>query len=384
MWLGACTSSIGTWMQIVAQSWLVFDMSKSKFLLGLDSFLGQIPILLFSLVGGVLADRIERRKMLLMSQYIQMACAFTLTALFATGVVKVWHILTLSFVVGTAQSFGGPAYSALIPNLVKTEDVPNAIALNSIQFNLARVIGPMLGGIALAKLGASWCFGLNGLSFIAVVISLLIIKTRFTPGASASILDSMKQGVHFIRRQEGMSPLIVLAFFMTMLSIPLMVFLPVFSRDVFHRGSNLFTILLCCSGAGSVCGALVVAAMGRFHKQGRAALLMLIVLGAIVLSFAISNNPLFSEILVFFYGAVLMGVFATINSLVQLITSDTMRGRAMSVYNVAFRGGMPIGSLVVGKLAEQFSIGSVIAWNGILLAFIGVYFLIVHRRVASL
>src|SRR5271156_3025667 len=162
MWFGACTSSIGTLMQTFAQAWLVLQLSKSPFMLGLDSFLGSIPIVLFSLVGGVFADRTERQKLLLGSQFIQMACAFSLTVLFATGVVQIWHILALSFVVGTAQSFGGPAYSALIPTLVKTEDLSNAIALNSIQFNLARVLGPMFGGIALA-LGATWCFSLNGI-----------------------------------------------------------------------------------------------------------------------------------------------------------------------------------------------------------------------------
>ena len=142
MWFGACTSSIGTLMQTFAQAWLVLQLTKSPFLLGLDSFLGSIPIVLFSLVGGVFADRTERQKLLLGSQFIQMACAFSLASLFATGVVKIWQILTLSFIVGTAQSFGGPAYSALIPTLVKTEDLPNAIALNSIQFNVARVLGP--------------------------------------------------------------------------------------------------------------------------------------------------------------------------------------------------------------------------------------------------
>ncbi|MGA2742676.1 MAG: MFS transporter, partial [Bryobacteraceae bacterium] len=164
LWFGACTSSIGTWMQVVAQSWLVFSISKSAFMLGLDGFLGQIPIVLFSLIGGVIADRIDRRRVLLGSQYVQMTSAFLLTLLIAFNVVKVWHILSLSFVVGCAQSFGGPAYSALVPMLVEKEDLPNAIALNSIQFNLARVIGPVLGGLALTGLGAAWCFGLNGLS----------------------------------------------------------------------------------------------------------------------------------------------------------------------------------------------------------------------------
>src|SRR5215831_5083382 len=175
MWIGACTSTIGTYMQVVAQSWLIYTLSNSAFLLALDQVLGGLPILLFSLVGGVIADRIDRRYVLLGSQYIQMASAFILTVLVATGTVKVWEILTLSFINGCAQSFGGPAYAALIPTLVDKEDMPNAIALNSIQFNVAVTVGPALGGLALHNLGQTWCFALNGVSFVAPITSLLMV-----------------------------------------------------------------------------------------------------------------------------------------------------------------------------------------------------------------
>src|SRR5512141_2166618 len=181
MWIGACTSSIGTWMQIVAQSWLVYRLSHSAFLLALDQFLGGIPIFLFSLIGGVVADRVERRRVLLGSQYVQMASAGLLTILVATDTVHVWHILCLSFVSGLAQAFGGPAYQALIPTLVKREDMPNAIALNAIQFNVAVMVGPALAGQALAKLGEKWCFGLNALSFLAPILTLSLIRSRFQP-----------------------------------------------------------------------------------------------------------------------------------------------------------------------------------------------------------
>ncbi len=385
MWIGACTSSVGTLMQTFAQAWLVLQLTKSSFLLGLDSFLGSIPIVLFSLVGGVLADRTERQKLLLGSQFVQMACAFLLAGLFATGVVKIWHILTLSFIVGTAQSFGGPAYSALIPSLVKAEDLPNAIALNSIQFNAARILGPSIGGVALVALGASWCFGLNGISFVAVIISLLIIHPQFVPSKSReSVLTSMKEGFGFIRRQGTMEALIVLAFMMTLLAFPVVVFLPVFARDVFHGGPNVFTILLVCSGAGSICGALTVAALGKHKKMGLLVLLMLLGLGALIAAFALSQRLVVSCVLIFLFGAVLLGVFTSISSLVQLITPDNMRGRVLSVYNVAFRGGMPVGSLLIGALVKQYGAPPVIAWNGALLSLLAVYFLLVHRKVATL
>src|ERR1700692_4477752 len=204
MWIGACTSSIGTWMQIVAQGWLVYRLSHSAFLLALDQFLGCLPIFLFSLIGGVIADRVERRKILLGSQYLQMVTAGLLTVLVATGTVHVWHILCLSFVSGFAQAFGGPAYQALIPTLVEKDDMPNAIALNSIQFNVAVMVGPALAGQTLARLGEKWCFGLNALSFLAPIISLSLITARFLPvKTTQTMFASLKQGIQFARKQNS-------------------------------------------------------------------------------------------------------------------------------------------------------------------------------------
>lgn len=385
MWAGACTSSVGTWMQKVAQSWLVLSISGSPFLLGLDAFLGEIPIFLFSLVGGVVADRVERRRILLASQFMQMGCAFLLAILIGTGVVRVWHILALSFTTGLAQAFGGPAYQALIPMLVDKEDLPNAIALNSIQFNLARVIGPVLGGLALTQLGAVWCFALNGLSFVAVIISLFILAIRFIPERTGeTMLDSMKQGIGFIRRQGAMESLIVLAFLMTGLALPMITFLPVFAKDVFHSGPTTFTLFLACSGAGSITGALIVAGMGNIRNKGRVALMMMVALGTGIAGFAVSRQLAASCMLLFLSGLSMMAVFATISSLVQLITPNEMRGRVMSVYNVAFRGGMPFGSLLTGWLVPMFSAPAVLAVNGLLLVGLAVYFLTVERRVAAL
>lgn len=385
LWFGACTSSIGTWMQTLAQNWLVLELTNSPFLLGLDSFLGQIPIFLLSLFGGVAADRFDRRKLLVISQLVQMSCAFLLAAFFALSMVKVWHILSLSFIVGVAQAFGGPAYQALIPTLVASKDLANAIALNSIQFNLARVIGPMLGGIALTSLGPAWCFTFNGVSFVAVIFTLLLLPVRpLAAKTGVSVLTSIKEGLSFINRQEGMLPLIAIAFLMTMLGIPIMVFLPVVVKDVFHMGPKIFTLMLCISGGGAVVGALTVAAFGHIQNKGRTALLTLIALGVFMTGFGLSRSLLLSCLLLFMASAALVAVFAMISSLVQLIAPDAMRGRVMSVYNVAFRGGMPIGSLISGELVGNSSVGTVLFINGVALAILGLYFLFIHRRVAHL
>jgi MFS family permease len=385
MWVGACTSSIGTWMQIVAQAWLVYDLSKSGFLLGLDMFLGGIPLFLFSLFGGVVADRMERRRVLLASQWVQMASAFTLTALVAFHHVHIWHILGLSFVSGCAQAFGSPAYLALIPTLVKKEDMPNAIALNSIQFNTATVIGPMLGGVAMLKLGNAWCFGLNGLSFLAPIISLSMLHIRIIPEKTTeSVLDSMKEGFRFIHRHAAMEALMVLAFAMTALGMPARTFLPIIAKQVFHGGPGVYTTFLSIAGVGSVLGALAVAWLGNVAHKGRIALALLILMGAVITGFALSRSLPLSFALFFVNGALMIGVFSMVNSLVQLITTNEMRGRVMSVYSFAFRGGMPMGNLVAGWLVPIFTAPAVIAVNGVLLAALGLYFLLLHRRVAAL
>jgi predicted MFS family arabinose efflux permease len=385
MWVGACTSSIGTWMQIVAQGWLIYRLSHSAFLLALDQFLGGIPIFLFTLIGGVVADRAERRKILLVSQYVQMASAAMLTVLVATGLIHVWQILCLSFISGLAQAFGGPAYQALIPTLVERVDIPNAIALNSIQFNMAVVIGPALAGQALARVGEKWCFGLNTLSFLAPIIALSTISARFLPEITReSIFSSLKEGIKFVRRQNSMEALIVLAFFMTALSMPMRTYIPVFVKDIFHRGPETYGNLLSLMGVGSICGSLIVAGRGDIRNKGRVALTMLICLGGGISGFSLSRSLPLSYAMLVLVGTSMMAVFATVTSLVQLITTNEMRGRVMSVYNCAFRGGMPMGNLVSGWLVPVFTAPVVLALNGFLLVLVGLYFLLVQRRVAML
>jgi predicted MFS family arabinose efflux permease len=243
----------------------------------------------------------------------------------------------------------------------------------------------MLGGLALTSLGAAWCFSLNGFSFVAVIISLLLLQMRpilAKPGAS--LLSSMKEGIAFIRGKKEMVPLIVLAFLMTFLGVPLIVFLPVVARDIFHMGASTYTLLLCTSGAGSVAGALMVAAFGHIPNKGQATLMTLVVLGALITAFALSRSLILTCILLFLAGAALIAVFSMISSLVQLIAPDEMRGRVMSVYNVAFRGGMPIGALITGALVPIFTVPVVLAVNGVLLSCLGLYFLLIQRQVARL
>jgi MFS family permease len=398
LWMGACTSSIGTWMQSVAQNWLVLSLTHSAFYLGLDAFLGQLPIMLFTLIGGVVADRRDRRRVLLTSQYIQMTSAFTLAVLVSLQVIRpvggaavqaasmtVWYVLALSFMNGCAQAFGGPAYQSLVPSLVDKAHLPNAIALNSIQFNLARIIGPLLAGAAMATLGTVFCFTMNGLSFVAVIVSLLLLNIPpRRPLPPEPLLQQLRGGISYVRHEGPLLGLTVVAFVTTFLGMPLITLLPVFVQKVFHLGVGEYAQMMAFQGAGAVVGALVVAWMGRFPRMGSTALAVQIALGAVIACFAVSRIPALSYALLFLAGTGQLIVFSLANSLVQLVVPNEMRGRVMSIYLVAFRGGMPLGSLTAGVLANQFSAPAVLAVNGVLMMAVGAGVLTGYRKLREM
>lgn len=369
MWIGAFTSTTGTWMQMVAESWLVLSLTGSAFYLGLTGFLGELPLILFSLVGGVVADRVERRKMLLGSQYVQMTCAFILTVLVYFGWVRIEHLLVLVFIVGTARSFGAPAYQALIPNLVNRDTLANAIALNSIQFNLARVLGPLLAGAALAGFGATLCFALNGVSFLAVIVSLYLIRSSFRPDpTSDSVWSGMRKGFSFVKSQGALWQLSVLGFVTTFCGIPLVTLLPVFAKDTFHTGSTGYSTMMAVSGVGAVCGALLYAAFSSVNQRGYLTLRVQLIFASFLILFAVSRNLFVSYLILFFAGVCLMTLFASITSLVQLATTEEMRGRVMSIFMLAFRGGMPLGNLAAGFLASHYSPSVTLMILGVMLS----------------
>jgi MFS family permease len=390
-WFGACTSSIGTWTQTSAQNWMVLALTHSAFFLGLDAFLQQLPIMLFTLIGGVLADRRDRRRTLLASQYVQMATAATLALLVYFEVVQIWHILLLSFTTGLAQAFGGPAYQALIPSLVDKKDLPNAVALNSIQFNVARVLGPLAFGATITTF-AKWgfsdqramavCFIINAVSFLVVIGTLMSLHVKHIPSTTTQgMRDEMRVGLNYVRHHHSLVALIVLAAATTFLGFAVLTFLPLFAQSVFHEGAGTYSRLLAFSGAGSVAGALVIAWLGKFKRMGLTALLMQAVYGVLIVAFAASRVIWLSEILLFLTGAALMMVFSTVTSLIQLIAPNEMRGRVVSIYMLAFRGGMPLGSLVSGYLATFIGAPAVISINGVLLVAVAAYFLIRSREV---
>lgn len=380
LWMGALTSSIGTWMQRVAQAWLIVTMTgpQSAFFLGLDSFLGELPILLFTLIGGVVADRRDRRHMMISSNAIQMMVALALAALVFTERIQIWHILGLSCITGLAQAFGGPAYQSLIPTLVGKEHLPNAVALNSIQFNLARVVGPIVAGVILGTFGMTACFGLNGISFLFVIAAILALRdVHVPPTATEKMLDQMKDGLRYVRDSPNLRTVTMLGFAGAFLGLPLLTFLPVITKDVFQQDVGLYTRLMTFSGVGAVTGALFVAWMGKNRHMGRMLLILLALFGGAMVAFSLSRTVWLTELILFTGGSLLVMTFSLTTSLAQLLAPAELRGRVVSIYMVAFRGGSPLGGLASGWLVTQ--VGSapiVLALNGVALTCVAIYFLI--------
>lgn len=377
LWIGAVTSTTGTWMQTVAQAWLVLQLTGSPFLLGVDAFLATLPIILFSLVGGAVADRVDRRKLLIASQLAQMTCAFVLAALVYFDLVRVWQIFILSFLTGTAQSFGGPAYQALLGVLVRREDVPNAIAMNSIQFNLARVAGPVLAGLALTAFGSAACFALNGVSFVAVIVTLTMIRATLAPAGAnrgSGVLADIREGLKFIQDSPALVQLSIFGFLSALFGIPLVTLLPVVAKEMFHLDAQGYSWMLTAHGLGAVAGALAVAAAGSVHRKGRLALTFELTFAVLLGLFAFSHSLWITLPLIFLAGGALIGIVSMVSSLIQLATTEMMRGRVMAMFMLSFRGGMPLGNLASGWVAETFSVSTALAVNAACLLVAGLIY----------
>jgi MFS family permease len=317
-----------------------------------------------------------------------------LAILVYANVIEIWHILTLSFITGCAQAFGGPAYQSLIPLLVSKNDVPNAIALNSIQFNLARVIGPLLAGVVLStfatlgyseRIAMASCFAINSLSFLVVILALQSLHIKHVaPTQSAPILTELKSGVSYVRHEPGIMALVALAAATTFLGFPVMTLLPVFAQQVFQEGVGEYSRMMAFQGAGAVIGALAAAWMGRYRHMGLGMLVAQIIFGTAVIAFAMSRTLWVSYLLLFVCGAMLIVVFSTVTSLVQLVVPNEMRGRVSGIYLVAFRGGMPLGALASGYAASLAPAPAVLTANGILLVAVACYFLLKSHGVREL
>jgi MFS family permease len=364
-WSGNFLSNIGTWMQNVAQGWLVLTLTNSAFWLGVVGFAGAIPFLLFTLFGGVIADRVNKRRLLLVTQTTMMVLAFVLAGLTFFHRITVWQIVVLAFLNGTAMAMNTPSYQAMVPSLVPREDLTNAIALNSAQFNMSRILGPTLGGYAMAVFGVAGNFFLNALSFLAVLWALMRIcypeeKLVRHEGLAASL----GAGFRYVRSRPQMEVLIWMIAVASLLTVPFLTFIPYFAKIQLGVGESGLGLLLAASGTGAVLGAVVVAwkgSKGSLRHRGRIIAFCGAGVMAVVVVFCYSQSFLLSECCMLLEGFGMILTISSVNVAMQQLSSDAMRGRVMSIYATCFLGLPPLGALMAGELSRHISTSHALA-----------------------
>jgi MFS family permease len=362
LWAGAFLSSIGTWIQDVALSWLIHSRMGDPFYLGLRSFAQEVPLLAFMLLGGAVADRVDRRLILLSSQWFQMAMALLLGALYLTGHLGIVAIVLIAFATGLMQSQSAPTYQAVITSLVPRERIANAVALNSLQFNLSRAIGPVIAGLLLAHAGAGWCFAANALSFVGVILALQTIE--FPPpfaGPAQSLRESLVAGLRHVKDTPRLRAATLFAAAASFLAFPLITYLPVIAGDVLKTGASGYSLLLTSVGIGAIVGAVGTAHRGKSAGRGRLTLLAFAAFGFVTAGASLSRWQGLSMVLLVGSGFALTTAFSTLNSLVQEMAPDALRGRVLSIFGLAFRGGGPVGSLIAGFLVRRAGAPAVMA-----------------------
>jgi len=389
-WTGAFLSNVGTWMQAVAQGWLMLNLTNSPFWLGLDAFMATSPAVVFTLLGGVFADRIDRRRLLLYTQVLAGLTALVLAALVATSVVNRWMVLGFSFVTGCCMSLASPSYLALTYDLVGREDLANAIALNSTQFQLSRVIGPALAGIAFRLFDIAGCFFANGLSYIAVVAALWMVRMERNPNAMAhsqkqhAIWRDLIEGFQYVRNRPRVSSLLLLSAVNSLFGAPYFALVPIYARDIFHLGGTGLALLSGTAGAGAFCGALLVTYLGDFRRKGWFVLVGSILFGICVMGFGVSSRLMLSLVFLFGIGFAIVCSVAVTNTLLQKLVTDQMRGRVMSMFLLSFLGTMPIGNIAAGAASTHFSPQLTLAAGGLVVTMAATGVMIFNRRLREL
>ncbi len=384
IWIGSFISNIGTWVQKVAQPWLILQLSGSPFLLGLDGFLQDIPLLLFLLVGGVVVDRFDKRKILMLSQIVQFSAAVAISVLIVLGEIHVWVILMLSFVVGCMQAFSTPAYLSFIPEIVGRAYLANAVALNSMQFNLSRLIGPVIGGVLLGSLGVAWCFGLNALSFVAMFVVLLFVPSLSASRARLSMsamVAQIREGFEAVFSRKELVAIITIVFGISFFGAPLLAFIAVLAKDALNVGAQGFSFALASFGLGAVLGAILVSSLQPHWIRPKTVVATASSLAVFILLVALSRFYVLSLLLLFLSGFAFVSSNVIGNTILQTSVADTLRGRAVSIYALAFRGGAPIGSLITGTVVEHLDVQIALAINGLgLLAVVWIARYRLYRR----
>ncbi len=392
-WTGAFLSNVGTWMQAVAQSWLMLILTNSPFWLGLDAFMATAPGFVLTLAGGVFADLVDRRRLLLYTQVVAGLAALGLATLVWTNVVNRWIVLAFSFVTGCCMAIAGPSYQAMTYDLVGREDLANAVALNSSQFQLSRVVGPVLAGFGFKFFGLAGCFFVNGLSFIAVVVALKMVRfdQRGLNSASAHSVKDRKAlwqdlvaGIRYVRNRPRVFSLLLLSGVSSMFGAPYLTLVPIYARDIFHLGETGLAWMMATAGSGAFVGALLLAYLGDFKRKGWSVLGGAFSFGLFVTAFALSTDVTLSFIFLFGIGFSIVTSVAVTNTLLQKLVTDEMRGRVMSMFILSFIGTMPIGNIIAGAASHEFGVRYTLATGGLVIVVFVTVVAITNKRLRAL
>jgi MFS family permease len=396
-WTGAFLSNTGTWMQAVAQGWLVLQLTDSAFWLGVDGFMAMAPGLVLTLAGGVFADWVDRRRLLLYTQVVAGLAALGLAIFVSTGIIKdssdVWMILIFSFITGCCMSLAGPSYQAITFDMVGREDLANAVALNSTQFQLSRVIGPALAGVGFRFFSLAGCFYVNGISFIAVVVSLSMVKFEPKPenaGLARPVHDrralwhDLVEGIRYVRSRPRVFILLAISAFNSFFGAPYLTFVPIFARDIFHLGASGLAWMMGTAGAGAFFGALFLAYLGDFKRKGWTVLGGSIAFGVCLIAFSLSSNLSVSFMFLFGVGFSIVASVAVTNTLLQQLVTDQMRGRVMSMFILSFIGTMPFANLIAGAASHRFGAPYTLATGGVAVVLFAVLVTVTNRPLREL
>ena len=356
---GQSVSLIGTWMQRIALSWLVYEMTHSTFLLGVVSFSGQIPTLIFAPIAGVVADRVNRHRFLVITQSLAMLQAFVLAFLVMTNLIRVWEIIILSVILGIINVLDMPTrQSFMIEMIDDKKDLGNAIALNSSMVNGARLLGPSIAGLLISLAGEGICFLINGISYIAVIGSLLLmhLAKKETKSRNGKVWSQIKEGFSYVNGFPPLRAIILMLALISLMGMPYGVLMPVFAKNILHGGPDILGFLMGAAGVGALTGAIYLASRKTVLGLGKMIPLAASIFGLGLVLFSFSNMLVLSLLLMLFTGFGQMVQLASSNTLLQTITDDSKRGRVMSLYGMAFMGVMPIGSLIAGAVASKIGV----------------------------
>ena len=375
---GQVISLIGTWMQSVAQSWLVYRLTGSSLLLGLVGFAGQIPVFLLAPMGGMVADRRSRHRIVISTQTTAMVLAFMLAALTLLGQIKVWEIMVLASCLGLVNAFDIPARQAFVVEMVNPKDLVNAIALNSAMVNGARILGPAVAGVTVAAIGEGWCFFANGVSYIAVIVGLLLmVVTPRSRESQPSGLHSILEGFHWVAHTAPIRALLLLLGLVSLTGMPYMVLMPIFADRILHSGARGLGLLMGAAGVGALTGTLALAAREGVRGLGRWIMFAAIGFGASLFLFSFSHWFWLSVLLIMPAGFCMILQMASSNTLIQTMVPDELRGRVMAVYSMMFMGMAPFGALLSGAIAQHVGAPLTVRLGGLISLAGGVTFALI-------